>query len=69
MRKLFSILVCLVACTTMLMAQQKTVSGRVISSEDGEPVIGATVVVTGTQTGTTTDAGGNFKLSVPVGGG
>ena len=68
MRKLFSILVCLVACTTMLMAQQKTVTGRVISSEDGEPVIGATVVVTGTTTGTTTDGNGNFKLSVPVGG-
>ena len=31
----------------------------------GEPVIGAIVRVDGTQTGTTTDADGNFKITVP----
>lgn len=41
----------------------KTVSGNVISNSDGEPVIGATVLVQGTQIGTSTDIDGNFTLS------
>jgi len=48
----------------MLMAQNKTVKGRVISSEDGEPIYGATVVITGTTTGAVTDIDGNFSLKV-----
>lgn len=44
---------------------QNHVSGIVISSEDGEPVIGATVKVVGSQTaGTVTDIEGRFSLSV-----
>lgn len=38
------------------------VSGSVISSEDGEPVVGATVLVVGTKIGTATDVDGNFSL-------
>lgn len=45
-------------------AQNKTVSGKV-SDEKGSPVVGASVVVKGTTTGTSTDAAGTFKLSVP----
>jgi len=40
---------------------QSTVSGQVVSS-DKEPLIGATIRVKGTNTGTTTDFEGNFKL-------
>ena len=48
----------------MAMAQTH-VSGIVTSSEDGEPVIGATVKVVGSQTaGTVTDIEGRFSLSV-----
>ena len=65
MRKLLSLLVCLSMGATMLMAQTRTVTGRVISSEDGEPVIGATVVVPGTSNGTVTDMDGNFSLRIP----
>ena len=65
MRKLFSLIACLVLGTSMLMAQNKTVTGSVISSEDGEPIIGATVLISGTQSGTTTDYNGNFSLKVP----
>ncbi|MDD6495535.1 MAG: TonB-dependent receptor [Prevotella stercorea] len=44
---------------------QTHVSGIVTSSEDGEPVIGATVKVVGSQTaGTVTDIEGRFSLSV-----
>ena len=39
----------------MLMAQNRTVTGTVTSAEDGEPVIGASVVVVGTNIGTVTD--------------
>lgn len=65
MRKLLSVIVLLVMSVTMLMAQTRVVTGRVLSSEDGEPIIGATVMVPGTQTGTVTDIDGNFSLRVP----
>ncbi|RDB06713.1 SusC/RagA family TonB-linked outer membrane protein [Runella aurantiaca] len=42
----------------------KTVSGRVISSEDNTPIPGVSVVVKGTTTGTNTDGEGKFKLNV-----
>ena len=41
---------------------QVQVSGVVTSSEDGEPIIGASVKVVGTKTGTVTDPTGSFKL-------
>lgn len=62
MRKLCSFLVMLVLSFTALMAQI-TVSGVVISAEDNEPVIGAAVVVKGTQNGISTDIDGNFTLN------
>lgn len=44
-----------------------TVSGRVISSDDNMPVIGATVQIKGTSIGTVTDANGNYSLQLPHG--
>lgn len=55
----------LVMSMTMLMAQNRTVTGTVTSAEDGEPIIGASVVVVGTNLGTVTDIDGKFSLSVP----
>ena len=46
---------------------QTKVNGTVVSQEDNEPVIGASVVVVGTNVGTVTDAGGKFSLTVPAG--
>ena len=46
---------------------QTKVNGTVSSQEDGQPVIGASVLVVGTQTGTVTDAEGKFSLTVPAG--
>lgn len=46
---------------------QTKVNGTVISQEDNEPVIGASVLVVGTNTGTVTDANGQFSLTVPAG--
>lgn len=45
------------------MAQTK-VSGTVVSSEDGEPLIGVSVKIAGTGSGTVTDMNGHFNLEV-----
>ena len=45
-------------------AQEVTVKGTVISSADNEPMIGATVKVKGTGTGTVTDFNGNYVIKV-----
>ncbi|MEO5564957.1 MAG: TonB-dependent receptor [Chitinophagaceae bacterium] len=48
------------------MAQEKTIAGRV-TNEANEPIAGASVVVKGTSTGTTTDNNGSFSITVPSG--
>ena len=45
----------------LAMAQKQQVSGTVTNA-DGNPIVGATVVVDGTTTGTTTNAAGQFSL-------
>lgn len=46
-------------------AQQKKVTGKVASAA-GEPLVGVSVKVKGTNTGASTDADGNYALSVPA---
>ncbi|MCD7925260.1 MAG: TonB-dependent receptor plug domain-containing protein [Bacteroides sp.] len=67
-RVLLFLLVCLVQSVGLVMGQEVTmVKGTVTSADDGEPVIGASVLVKGTQIGTITDVEGQFQLtSVPV---
>jgi len=48
-----------------LMAQTKTISGIVTSSEDREGVIGVSIMVKGTTIGTVTDINGKYTISVP----
>ena len=63
--KKFSLLLAslLLICTTAL--AQVSITGTVVSASDNEPVIGATVTVVGTNTGTATDLDGRFKVNVP----
>lgn len=61
-KRLSVILACLFLCVGMVLAQNK-ISGTVVSAEDGEPVIGASVMIQGTNVGTVTDIDGNFTLS------
>ena len=56
---------CLFLSLGMALAQTQ-VSGTITSSEDGSPVIGASIKVAGTQTGTITDVDGNFSLNAPA---
>jgi TonB-linked SusC/RagA family outer membrane protein len=48
-----------------LSAQNKSIKGLIISAEDGEPIVGAAVMVKGTSTGTVTSIDGDFTLQVP----
>ena len=60
-KRLGFVLVCLLFSIGIAVAQN-TVSGTVLG-DDGLPVIGATVMVKGTKTGTATDIDGNFSIS------
>ncbi|MDR1880371.1 MAG: SusC/RagA family TonB-linked outer membrane protein [Tannerellaceae bacterium] len=65
-RKLTYFLLCFAASIGFVMAQTVRVTGKVISADDNEPVIGASVVVKGTTTGIITDLNGAFSLDVPA---
>ena len=62
-RKLMLLLACLFVGIGLVTAQTQKVTGVVISEEDGQPVVGASVLVKGTTQGTITDVDGNFNLS------
>ncbi len=65
MRKLTFLLACLILVSVGLVnAQSKSISGKVFSADDGQPVIGATVMVKGTTVGTITGTDGEFKISL-----
>ena len=61
-----TLLLLVVLLTSSLYAQGIEVNG-VVSDNKGEPIIGVTVLVQGTQDGTITDFDGNFSLSVAEG--
>ena len=65
-KRLTMFLAALFLCVGSVLAQTK-VNGTVVSQDDGQPVVGATVLVVGTQVGTTTNANGQFSLTVPAG--
>ncbi len=46
---------------------QSQFTGKVVSQDDGEPVIGATVRVAGTNVATVTDMDGRFSIALPSG--
>ena len=48
-----------------IMAQTKTINGVVTTSENGESLIGVTIMVKGTSTGTVTDISGKYSITVP----
>ena len=62
MKKILFVLTCLF-CSAAMMASV-TVTGTVISAEDGLPVIGASVLEKGTSNGTITDFDGMYELTV-----
>jgi len=65
MKKLFFVLAC--SLLSVAMMASVTVRGVVISTEDGLPVIGASVLEKGTSNGTITDFDGMYELTVQDG--
>jgi TonB-linked SusC/RagA family outer membrane protein len=65
---LLNFLLCF-ALVGQVLAQDRSVTGKVTSVEDGSSLPGVNVMLKGTGKGTTTDIDGNFKLSVPNEGG
>ncbi|MCQ2244601.1 MAG: TonB-dependent receptor [Bacteroidaceae bacterium] len=63
-QRLTMILVSLFCFVGMAMAQVEA-NGVVVSSDDGEPVVGATVKVAGSDKGVITDVDGHFAITVP----
>jgi TonB-linked SusC/RagA family outer membrane protein len=64
----------LLTCFTLAVAlisyaQQRTVTGKVSSTEDGTPLPGVNVILKGTTTGTATDSDGKFAVEIPASGG
>jgi TonB-linked SusC/RagA family outer membrane protein len=67
MKKLLMLIFVLFGFLLAANGQQKTITGTVTGSEDGEPIIGATVLVKGTTVGTTTDVNGKYQISAAPG--
>lgn len=67
MRKILrlKIVAMLLLLTSIALAQDRSVNGRVTSKEDGSPLPGVNVVVKGSTTGTVTDSDGKYTVSVP----
>jgi len=60
-----TVCICCFFCS-IVAAQNRTISGRVADSKNGETLIGVSVKVKGTNQGTSTDSNGKFTLSVPT---
>ncbi len=58
----WAVLLCQLLLSLPAQAQDGTVRGRV-TNESGQPLVGASVLVKGTSTGTTTDENGNFSIA------
>ena len=42
-----------------------TVSGKIVDAEDGSPIIGASIIIKGTQIGTVSDIDGYYSITLP----
>ena len=63
---LFNLLLFLGLSLSML-AQDRRITGKIVSAADGSPLPGVSVQVKGTAKGTATDVTGNYAVSVPTG--
>lgn len=66
-RKIIFLSVLLLFGVCLVSAQQISVSGVVTDASDGSPVVGASVKVKGTKTGTITDLNGKYSINVQQG--
>ena len=64
MRKVVMLIMAIVLSISHLWAQERTITGKV-TDDKGGPIPGASIVVKGTNLGTTASSDGSFSLSVP----
>lgn len=65
MKRKTTILLTLLFIASVQLFAQQSIKGKVTSSEDGEPLPGATIQIEGTTKGVTTDLDGNYSIDVP----
>ena len=67
MRQILRISLWMLACLSFVAvkAQDKVVTGKVTSSDDGNGMPGVSIAVKGTTRGANSDGEGNFRISVP----
>jgi hypothetical protein len=65
--KVLFFLLLMTAASQVLQAQNLEVTGVITEAGTDETLIGATVLVKGTTTGTVSDVSGQYKISVPQG--
>ena len=66
MKKLFLLLTAVLMAAVCALAQNRSISGTVISGDDQEPLAGVTVMPVGGGQGTATDIDGNFTINIPA---
>lgn len=64
-KRLTMLLATMMLSSGLAMAQTR-ISGTILTAE-GDPVVGASVLVVGTKTGTVTDVDGHYQMSIPAG--
>ncbi|MBK8705960.1 MAG: TonB-dependent receptor [Saprospiraceae bacterium] len=64
MKKLLFSFALILCCATITLAQ-RTITGTV-ADQDGQPLIGASILVKGTTSGTVTDVDGKYSVNVPT---
>ncbi len=70
MKKMMSMLITLgLFASAVAIAQERTISGKVTSADDGSALPGVNVLLKGTSSGTVTNAKGAYSLEVPDKGG
>ncbi|MEZ4847131.1 MAG: SusC/RagA family TonB-linked outer membrane protein [Bacteroidia bacterium] len=62
----FLLIFVLIFATSQVLGQ-RVISGKITASDTGEPLIGVTVLVSGTTTGARSDDNGDYKVQVPAG--
>jgi TonB-linked SusC/RagA family outer membrane protein len=65
MKKSLIFLLSTVLVVGQVLAQSRSITGKITSADNGSAVIGATVIVKGTTTGTVTNANGEYTLQLP----
>ncbi|AEI48934.1 SusC/RagA family TonB-linked outer membrane protein [Runella slithyformis] len=67
LRKSFTIVFCIFLLGVGAFAQNRTVTGKVTSTTDGQAMPGVNVTLKGASSGSTTDTEGNYRINIPAG--